>query len=128
MADRTVAYFAGPARQRAQLLPRGFAATVRLELRRDGRIVRWFLTLGEDDISISQDGEREADCVILADGAVFDRLVAGADPITAALRNEITYRGSPAILFYFQRLLPGPPHDRGPERVASGGGGDHRAH
>lgn len=122
MTDPAVEYFSGPARQRASLLPRGFSATVRLDLHRPGLIDHWYLVLDERDISISQEGEREADCVISADGEVFDRLVAGADPTTATLRNELTYHGSPAVLIYFQRLLPGPPGSRGPERIKRRGG------
>ncbi|MBF9132661.1 SCP2 sterol-binding domain-containing protein [Plantactinospora sp. S1510] len=125
MTDRTAEYFAGPARRRMHLLPSGFAATIRLDLRRPDRMDRWYLTLGEDEFSFRRDGEREADLVIAADGEVFDRLVAGEDPTTAALRNEITYRGPPLIMIYFERLLPGPPDSHGPERVPGRGGGDH---
>lgn len=122
VVDRTVEYFSGPARERTKLLPRGFSATVRLDLRRPGRIDHWYLIITERDISISQEGEREADCVISADGEVFDRLVAGADPTAATLRSELVFRGSPSVMIHFQRLLPGPPDARGPKRVHGGGG------
>ncbi|MGI5149733.1 SCP2 sterol-binding domain-containing protein [Plantactinospora sp. CA-294935] len=124
MADPTVEYFAGPARQRADLLPSGFSATVRLDLRRAGRTDHWYLVLDERDVTISEEGERAADCVISADGEVFDRIVAGADATAATLRNELTYRGAPVVLIYFQRLLPGPPGSHGPDRVDRGDGGD----
>jgi hypothetical protein len=122
--DRTAEYFAGPARQRTHLLPRGFSATIRLDLCRPDRMTHWYLTLSEGGISVSSDGEREADCVISADGAVFDGIVAGDDATTATLRNELTYHGSPSIMIYFERLLPGPPDSTGPERVTRSGGED----
>lgn len=129
--DRTAEYFAGPARERMHLLPSGFSATVRLDLRRPDGTTRWYLTVSEDDISIRPDGEREADCVLASDGAVFDGLVARGDLTTATLRNEVMFFGSQSILIYFERLLPGPPDSHGPERVAGGfgrrnvaGGGD----
>lgn len=60
--------------------------------------------------------------MISADGDVFDRLVAGGDPTTATLRNEITYSGPPITMIYFERLLPGPPGSHGPARVTDGDG------
>ncbi|MFK3985064.1 SCP2 sterol-binding domain-containing protein [Micromonospora sp. NPDC050397] len=121
--DRTAEYFAGPARQRLHLLPRGFSATVRLDLLRSGRMTHWYLVLGEDGISVWPEGDREADCVISADGEAFDALVSGGDVTTAVLRNDMTYRGSQRSLIYFERLLPGPPGARGPERVTGRAGG-----
>ena len=125
MADPTAEFFAGPAQQRAHLLPCGFSATVRVDLRRPDRVDHWYVTFREGEMSVSRDGEREADCVISADGAAFDRLVAGANPPAAAVRNEVSYRGSAEIFIYFQRLLPGPPDAHGPRRVAGRGGEDH---
>ncbi|WP_329105012.1 SCP2 sterol-binding domain-containing protein [Micromonospora sp. NBC_01699] len=123
--DRTGEYFAGPARQRIHLLPRDFSATVRLDLSRPDGMTRWYLTVSEHSISVWPGGEREADCVLSSDGAVFDRLVAGGDITTATLRNEVTYIGSQRALIYFERLLPGPPGSRGPERVSVGRAGRH---
>lgn len=123
--DRTGEYLAGPARQRAHLLPRGYSATVRLDLRRPDGMTRWYLTVSEHGISILPDGEREADFVLTADGEVFDRLVMGGDLVTAALRNDVTYVGSQRALFYFERLLPGPPDSHGPERVSGSRAGQH---
>ncbi|MEV4627806.1 SCP2 sterol-binding domain-containing protein [Micromonospora sp. NPDC049523] len=123
--DPTAEYFAGPARQRAHLLPHGFSATVRLDLRRPDGMASWYLTLGEDGISVWPDGEREADCVLVADGAVFDGLVTGGDVTTALMRNDLAFHGSQRILTYFERLLPGPPDSHGPERVTGRGGRHH---
>nr|MDT0659938.1 SCP2 sterol-binding domain-containing protein [Micromonospora sp. DSM 115978] len=117
MTDPVAAFFAGSARRRTHLLPTWLSATIRFDLAREGRTDHWFVTLTRGELSVSQDGQREADCVVCADGAAFDRLLAGANPAAAVLRNEVSFRGRLLVFMYFQRLLPGPSGDQGPARI-----------
>ncbi|MGI5214613.1 glycogen debranching N-terminal domain-containing protein [Plantactinospora sp. CA-290183] len=116
MADLVDDFLTGPAKQRVGWLPRGFSGTLRIDLRRNGRSEHWFIEFREGTMSVSRDGEREADCVVCADGPAFDQFVTGGNAPAAGLRNEVSYRGSPEVLIYFQRLLPGP-HRRWAGRV-----------
>ena len=123
MSDPVADFLAGPARRRSHLLPDWLTATIRFDLARGGRTDHWYLTFTTGEMTVSRDGDREADCVVCADGAAFDRLVAGANPVAAVLRNEISYRGRPQVFTYFQRLLPGPPGDRGSAGTGRAGPG-----
>ncbi|MFY1668844.1 SCP2 sterol-binding domain-containing protein [Plantactinospora sp. WMMB334] len=125
MADPTADFFAGEAQRRAHLLPQGIAATVRLDLSRPERTEHWYVTLREGEVAVSREADRDADCIISTEKSIFDRLVLGANPVAATLRNDVTYRGSPEVLIYFERLLPGPPGSVGPIRAAGAGGGAH---
>lgn len=120
--DPTAHFFSGPAQQRTHLLPVGLNGTLRLDLRRGERTDRWYLTFVDSQLQVERiDRERDAECVVCAEGAAFDRLVAGANPAAAVLRNEVSFRGRLQIFVLFQRLLPGPPGDTGPVRATTGG-------
>jgi len=120
--DQSTEFFQSGIHERGHLLPVGLSGTIRFDLRRGERIDRWYLTLSDGAMDVSQvDDEREAECVVCAEGPAFDRLVAGANPAAAVLRNEVAFRGRLQVFVFFQRLLPGPPGARGPARTATGG-------
>ncbi|WP_422771114.1 SCP2 sterol-binding domain-containing protein [Plantactinospora sp. WMMC1484] len=131
MADPTADFFAGEAQRRAHLLPQGISATVRLDLshpertERTERTEHWYVTLREGEVAVSREADRDADCIISTEKPIFDRLVLGANPVAATLRNDVTYQGSPEVLIYFERLLPGPPDSVGPTRATRAGDGAH---
>ena len=63
--------------------------------------------------------EREADCVIHAEEAYFDRIACGeVKPLTAWLRNEIAVDGRFQFLVMLERVLPGPPGAHDPRALA----------
>ena len=120
--DATAGFFSGPVQQRTHLLPVDLTGTLRFDLRRDQRTDHWYLTFVSSRLQVERiDTERAAECVVCADGEAFDRLVDGANPAAAVLRNEVSFRGRLQIFVLFQRLLPGPPGDTGPGRATTGG-------
>jgi putative sterol carrier protein len=64
--------------------------------------------------------DSEADGVLRADRASFDRTVTGAEQLLpAVLRGEVTFNGSYDLLAQFALLLPGPPGQTGPRTVGN---------
>ncbi|WP_326553156.1 SCP2 sterol-binding domain-containing protein [Micromonospora sp. NBC_01813] len=121
-ADPTADFFSGVAQQRTHLLPVGLTGTIRFDLRRGRRVDHWYVSFAAGQLQVEHiDDERDAECVVCADGAAFDNLVAGANPAAAVLRNEVSFRGRLQIFVLFQRLLPGPRGDTGPQRAVTGG-------
>jgi putative sterol carrier protein len=55
-------------------------------------------------------GHGRADCHMVTDGELFDRMAAGrANAMAAMLRGAVHVRGDLDKLVAFQRLFPGPP-------------------
>jgi hypothetical protein len=112
------AFFAQLARQ-----PRVFwlgheRGRLRFELVDGDRVVVWTVSFDDGRVAVCGD-EREADGVLRVERGLFERAVRGADNLVAAeLRGEVGFWGSRELLVQFGRLLPGPPDQRGPRRVA----------
>jgi putative sterol carrier protein len=117
MADPTADFFDGLGHRGPDPLMAKVRGTVRFDLgHRDGTD-HWVVVMSEGNISASR-AERPADCVVTTDMQVFDKVTTGeANPIAAALRNEITVEGNLSLFHYFQRLLPGPPDARDPREM-----------
>ena len=81
----------------------------------DGRKAeRWLVTIDRGDITVSR-RNAAADCVLRADRASFERIVAGERNVMAAvLRGEVAVTGDPSLLVLLQRLIPRP---GGPRRA-----------
>lgn len=95
--------------------------TVRFDVEHDQQIDHWFLAISKGDISVSRE-EGEADAVIHAERASFDRVVTGeSKPLAAWLRNEISVEGKFQFLVLLDRLLPGAPGARDPRALAREG-------
>jgi SCP-2 sterol transfer family len=86
----------------------------------DGDCVRlWTVAFDDGEIEVDRD-DSEADGVLRADRAWFDRAVTGDERMMpAVLRGEITLTGSYDLLVQFNRLLPGPPGQNGPRTVGN---------
>ena len=57
----------------------------------------------------SDDGNADADCIVHADKAVFDKLAAGRlNAVAAVLRGDLEVEGDWRLLVRMQRLFPGP--------------------
>ena len=94
-------------------------ATMRFDLARDGRTERWLVSVDKGDLAVSRRQAR-ADCVVRADGALFDGVVSGeVNAMAALLRGAIGLEGDPSLIVLFQRLFPGPAGSR--DRRASAG-------
>jgi putative sterol carrier protein len=82
--------------------------TIRFEQTGNGKSKPWLVTIDRGDVTVTQ-GHREADAVVRADEELIERLLTGeANALTALLRGAVQVEGSPELLVFFQRLLPGP--------------------
>ncbi|MCN0178085.1 SCP2 sterol-binding domain-containing protein [Salinispora arenicola] len=99
-------------------LPETTAGTVRLDVREDGRTEHWHLTIADQRVRVHRCAD-EADLVLRADRAVFDRIAAGAlHPAAALGRNDLTVHGDIRLFTMLRRLFPGPPGARHPRDAA----------
>lgn len=95
-------------------LPETTSGTVRLDISEDGQTEHWYLTLDRQNVEVTRSVEN-ADLVVRADRAVFDRLAAGESHIgSALLRNEVTVQGNLKLLMSLRRIFPGPASARHP--------------
>ena len=108
MADLTTAFFERLAAQGRSPLLRSESGTLRFDLA-DGDLEEcWFVTIEKGEVSVSRE-DRAADCVVRAEKALFDGMVAGDVNATAAtLRDALTMEGKAGLFLFFQRLFPGP--------------------
>jgi len=82
--------------------------TLRFEIKDGPRTDRWLVAVKKGDITVSRKGG-DAEMVVRADKALFDRLASGAmNPVAALLRGELGAEGDWRLLVLFQRLFPGP--------------------
>jgi ubiquinone biosynthesis protein UbiJ len=80
------------------------------------RTEHWLVTIDKGEIGVSR-GTAAADCVLRAEKASFERVLAGELNLMAAvLRGEVVVEGDPRLLVRLQRLFPRPP---GGQRLAA---------
>jgi putative sterol carrier protein len=92
--------------------------TIRFEVRDNGHVDRWLLTIDRGDLNVAHKGG-PADCTVRADRSTLERIAGGEmNAFSALLRGVIDVEGDNELLLMFQRLLPDPPKGR-----ASQGGG-----
>jgi hypothetical protein len=85
---------------------------LRFDLHGAERTDRWFVAIDHGQVSVSRT-DAPADCVIRADRAMFEQLVAGEANATAALlRGTLRMEGELDLMLLFQRLFPSPPGTR----------------
>lgn len=122
MLDPTVGLFERLGRRGHEPLLEHVKGTVRFDLADEsGEILRWLVTVNSGDLTVTQEN-RDADCVVRATKAGFDRVATGADnAIAMLLRAEISPQGSIQLLVMLERLLPGPPGASDPVSAARSG-------
>jgi putative sterol carrier protein len=99
--------------ERQEPLLRNLSGTIRFDLKNDGTVERWFVTIHDGATRVSHKNAK-ADCVAEMDESFFEALTRGeANAISATLRGDIEIEGQPALLLGFQRLFPGPPATAG---------------
>jgi predicted lipid carrier protein YhbT len=105
---------------REEPLLRALPGTLRFDLRGDGTVDRWFVSVEDGSFSVSRRNAK-ADCVARMDVGLADALARGeANAVSATLRGDIEIEGDMALLLAFQRLFPGPPDAGGPaDRIGS---------
>jgi putative sterol carrier protein len=104
-SDPTAEFFAELGERGHEPLLRKATGTARFDVVDSGRTARWLLTIDRGDIRVSRKNAA-ADCVVRADKALFDRLVAGEQNVmAAAMRGEVAVSGDPKLLVLVQRLF-----------------------
>jgi putative sterol carrier protein len=84
------------------------SGTVRFDLRDGERTEHWYLTIDRGDVSVEHKQD-DADCVLRADLATFEAIVAGrTNAMAALLRGAIEIEGRALLMIMLQRLFPGP--------------------
>jgi putative sterol carrier protein len=92
--------------------------TLRVDLEGGRRTDRWLVAVEKGKVEVAH-RNGDADCVVIAPKALFDRLVTGrANAMAALLRGEFAIAGDYNLLVLFQRVFPGPPPKRGQRRAA----------
>ncbi|SCG47433.1 SCP-2 sterol transfer family protein [Micromonospora echinaurantiaca] len=109
MSDTTEEFFDRLARHGAERLLRKTTGTIRFDLAHEHGDDHWFVTIRNGQVRVSRE-ESDADCVIHAENAVFDRMVLGeVKPLPAWLRNDITTEGEYWPIVLLERLFRQPP-------------------
>jgi putative sterol carrier protein len=110
MADATTTFFDGLAARGHEPALEKVSGTLRFDLRDGGRgTSRWLVTIRRGDVAVSRRNV-EADCVVRADRALFDRIASGeTNAMAAVLRGAVNLEGDRGLVLPFQRLFPGPP-------------------
>jgi putative sterol carrier protein len=106
-ADPTSAFFDALAeRSRVPLLDNA-KGTARFDIVSGRKTDRWLVAIDNGKISVSRRND-SADCVIRADRALFEQLVAGRkNAVAAVLRGDLAVDGDWRLLVRIQRLFPG---------------------
>jgi len=118
MTKTTEEFFDELGRRDHEPLLEKVTGTLRVDLVRGKRTEHWLLAVRRGDLAVSHRNTK-ADCVLRADGALFDRIASGeANAMAALLRGEMGVEGDVELLVLFQRLFPGPPASRDRRRAA----------
>ncbi|GIH16330.1 glycogen debranching N-terminal domain-containing protein [Rugosimonospora africana] len=108
MGDATDEFFAGLARRQHEPLLTMADGSVRFDIRDNGRTEYWIVRLSNGGITVGR-GAADADCIVMADRAVFDTLASGrSNALAAVFRGTVVIEGNPLLLALFQRLFPAP--------------------
>lgn len=95
---------------RLKELPSWARGTIRLDIRGDGRVEHWFVTLEKGKARVSLAG-REPKAIICGGRPVLDRMARGETKFSPAVfRNDLIIEGDLRLADAFGRILfPGPP-------------------
>lgn len=111
MSDPTSDFFTELAERGHEPMLRRTTGTLRFDLADGEEVEHWHVSIRKGDLAIARK-EDAADCVVLADKELFDRLASGrANAMAAALRGVVAPLGDLQLIVQFQRLFPGPPSD-----------------
>jgi putative sterol carrier protein len=118
MSDATTEFFTELGTRKHEQLLNKVTGTFRFDLVHEKKTTRWLVAVKRGDVAVSR-GNGEADIVVRAEKALFDRVAEGElNAMAAVLRGDVALEGDSRLLVSFQRLFPGPAASResGPER------------
>jgi putative sterol carrier protein len=105
MVQATHAFFDSLSEQHQPLLE-SMTGVVRFDIADGERTEHWYLRIRKGDVDVSRKGP-EPDCVMSADIATFDAILAGRmNAMAAVLRGALRIEGKVVLLTALQRLFP----------------------
>ena len=105
--DPTAAFFERLATRPHEPLLRKATGCTRFDIVDGRKVRRWYVTVDGGAISVSTKASPD-DCVIRADQALFEKIVAGKlNAVAAVLRGDLQIEGDWRLLVRMQRLFPG---------------------
>jgi SCP-2 sterol transfer family len=123
MSDPTEEFFAELGRHGHERLLKKTNGTIRFDLEHAGGVDHWLVAISNGEVRVSRE-DRDADTVIHAEQASFERLARGDDkPLAAWLRNDIVGDGRFEFIVLLERLFPQRPGARHPRTLAGDRGG-----
>ena len=110
--DPTARFFAELAGRGHEPLLRKASGSTRFDIVDGRKTRRWLVAVDRGNISVASRGT-EADCVVRAEKALFDKVVSGRlNAVAAVLRGDLEIQGDWRLLVWMQRLFPGPRSSR----------------
>ncbi len=114
--SRTAEFFGALATKSHEPLLETATGTIRWDVGEGKDLEHWFVTVKKGDVTVSNK-DAKADSIVFVDRKLFDDLAAGKANVTASfLRGRLRGEGDIGLALSFQRLFPGPPGAKGPER------------
>ena len=108
MPDATADFFEGLAKRGPEPLLGRTKATIRFDIADDGQTDHWLVGIDNGSLDVSR-ASGEADCIISAEKAAFDRIASGrTNAMASLLRGAIAVDGDPRLIVRVQRLFPAP--------------------
>ena len=108
MAGETVAFLEGLGSRGQEPLLGRTRATIRFDIADTMGVDPWLVRIQDGRIEVTHAGG-EADCVLTADVATFDKVTSGqTNALSATLRGALEITGDPRVLVHVQRLFPAP--------------------
>jgi putative sterol carrier protein len=105
MADPTAILFEALSRRGYHSIMERHTGTLRFDLTEGEQTHYWLLTIQQGNLAVSRE-TAPADCVVLADKAVFDGIVTGElNALSAFLRGVVGIDGDIELVTAFRRLL-----------------------
>jgi putative sterol carrier protein len=108
MADPTTTFFEGLAVRGSEPLLGKVKGTVRFDIASGSKTDHWLVGITDGVLDVTH-ADGEADCVLRADKASFDKVASGGiNPMAALLRGAVTGEGDSRLMVRVQRLFPPP--------------------
>lgn len=119
MSEAIEAFFDALEQRGRSMLPPRIRGTIRVDLVDHGHTDHWYADLTAADAVVVTRERKHADAVLTTSHGLFERLICGDTPTTAALlRNEASYAGDARLILAFRRFFPAPSGTRDPREVA----------
>ncbi|NGM13616.1 SCP2 sterol-binding domain-containing protein [Verrucosispora sioxanthis] len=120
MADATTRFFEDLDQQGYEPLLAKTSGSLRFDLHEGPQTTHWLMRIDRGNVQVSRQ-DVEADTVVGTSPALFEELVTGRENgLAALLRGDMTVTGDARLVVQVERIFPGSPYARGPQRYRKG--------